>query len=479
MSQATDDDVIMADTLAKPTRSEAPPTRASSTLSGISRTRQGDIITLGGATALALGILAAWTGEWLFCLVLAFALASIAVMRLYFARNQVTETIPGQTAIEPVLGGDAAAAGNKGIQDLIERMPDPIMMLDQNGRILAANSGIRSLFDGAEPRKHIANIIRNPSVLEAFDAVSVGATARTVEFSILATTERAFEAHIAPMDHYAGKPRTVLMVLHDLTRAKRVEEMRADFVANASHELRTPLASLTGFIETLRGHARDDAEARERFLGIMSDQATRMRRLIDDLLSLSRIELNEHVRPAGHVNMGDVVEEAVGALSPVAERSATTIAVDEPPTLPHVAGDREELYQVVQNLVDNAIKYGRQGGKIAISMGLRRPASGEPGPSPAVFVSVKDDGPGIAREHLPRLTERFYRVDVRRSREVGGTGLGLAIVKHIVNRHRGRFLIDSKPGEGATFTVLLPLASVVTQEEAGVPRLPAAGPRMR
>ena len=195
-----------------------------------------------------------------------------------------------------------------------------------------------------------------------------------------------------------------------------------------------------------------------------------MRRLIDDLLSLTRIELNEHVRPGGSVNVGDVVEEVANALSPVAQAASMQIDIVEPSSLPNVVGDRDELFQVFQNLVDNAIKYGRPHTAITIELGTRRAAPGEPGPSPAVYIAVNDHGEGIAREHLPRLTERFYRVDVRRSRAIGGTGLGLAIVKHIVNRHRGRMAVESKPDQGSTFTIFLPLAT-----EAGVGDMPATG----
>jgi two-component system phosphate regulon sensor histidine kinase PhoR len=271
---------------------------------------------------------------------------------------------------------------------------------------------------------------------------------------------------LAPIEDSDRILRSALIVLRDTTKAQRVEQMRADFVANASHELRTPLASLTGFIDTLRGHAKDDPEAQERFLGIMAEQATRMRRLIDDLLSLSRIELNEHVRPAGSVNLGDVVEEVSSALAPQAHGANIQLEIAEPTSLPNVAGDRDELFQVVQNLVDNAIKYGRPQTMVTLELGTRRADPGEPGPSPAVYLAVKDRGEGIAREHIPRLTERFYRVDVRRSRAIGGTGLGLAIVKHIVNRHRGRLLVESKVGEGSTFTVFLPLATEVGHSDA-------------
>jgi two-component system phosphate regulon sensor histidine kinase PhoR len=203
----------------------------------------------------------------------------------------------------------------------------------------------------------------------------------------------------------------------------------------------------------------------------MGEQAARMRRLIDDLLSLSRIELNEHVRPSGSVNLSDVVEEIVHAMQPMAIAANIQLDFVEPSSLPNVTGDRDELYQVVQNLIDNAIKYGRPHTPVVVELGTRRSGPGEPGPSPAVYLSVKDRGEGIAREHIPRLTERFYRVDVRRSRAIGGTGLGLAIVKHIINRHRGRLLIESQIGEGSVFTVHLPLATAAGANEAPMPGL--------
>ena len=248
---------------------------------------------------------------------------------------------------------------------------------------------------------------------------------------------------------------------------KRAEEARADFVANASHELRTPLAAVSGFIDTLKGHARDDEKAREKFLDIMSVEAGRMRRLIDDLLSLTRIELNEHVPPSGEVDLAGVVRDAAAALMPLAEADDVTIAIEAAPDLPLVAGERDELIQLFQNLLNNAIKYGRQGGHVWVTVSRAvAPASplGRGGVPALVSASVRDDGEGIPREAIPRLTERFYRVDVKRSRERGGTGLGLAIVKHIVNRHQGRLLIESQPGEGSTFTVLLPAVSVRKME---------------
>jgi len=244
------------------------------------------------------------------------------------------------------------------------------------------------------------------------------------------------------------------MTFHDLTPLRRVEEMRADFVANASHELRTPLASLSGFIDTLQGPARDDPQARERFLAIMKAQAHRMARLIDDLLSLSRVELNAHVRPETPVELAAIVRQVADALQMLARERGVTIAlaVCAEPLL--VLADRDELTRVFENLVENALKYGASGKRVDVSVERAQAADG----AGEAIVRVRDYGPGIAAEHLPRLTERFYRIDVGQSRAEGGTGLGLSLVKHVLNRHRGRLGIESRLGEGATFTVRLPLA---------------------
>jgi len=226
--------------------------------------------------------------------------------------------------------------------------------------------------------------------------------------------------------------------------------MRADFVANVSHELRTPLAAITGFIDTMQGPARDDPAARERFLGIMAEQADRMRRLVDDLLMLSRIEQHEHARPAGAVDLGRVLHGVrdLLQLKASARQVAVELAIED--GLPKAVGDHDELTIVFQNLVDNALKYARPATTVRVTA---RPL----GPD-YVAVAVSDEGDGIPAAHLPRLTERFYRVDNARSRALGGTGLGLAIVKHVVSRHRGRLDIQSTPGKGSVFTVTLPAA---------------------
>jgi two-component system phosphate regulon sensor histidine kinase PhoR len=251
---------------------------------------------------------------------------------------------------------------------------------------------------------------------------------------------------------FGGTDTCMLMTFHDQTPLRRVEEMRADFVANASHELRTPLAALSGFIDTLQGPAKDDAKARERFLGIMHAQATRMARLIDDLLSLSRVELSAHVRPDTLVDILPIIRQVGDGLEPLANERNVRIEMALPETPVSIAGDREELLRLFENLIENALKYGASGGKVDVSLTTESTSEGVP----EIRVAVRDYGPGIAPEHLPRLTERFYRVDVGDSRAQGGTGLGLSLVKHILNRHRGRLLIESVPKNGATFTAAFP-----------------------
>jgi len=257
-------------------------------------------------------------------------------------------------------------------------------------------------------------------------------------------------AHARRLPRAAADRSLVLIVLHDTTALRRAERMRADFVANASHELKTPISGITGFIETLRGPARDDAGARERFLGIMAEQADRMRRLVDDLLMLSRIEQHEHSRPDAEVDLARVLAGVGDLLQLKASSRKVAVELSIEPALPRAVGDYDELTIVFQNLIDNAIKYAKPATTVKVA--VRATERGN------VSVAVSDEGDGIPASHLPRLTERFYRVDTARSRQLGGTGLGLAIVKHVVNRHRGRLDIQSTPGKGSTFTVTLPAA---------------------
>jgi two-component system, OmpR family, phosphate regulon sensor histidine kinase PhoR len=339
-------------------------------------------------------------------------------------------------------------------REVFENLPDPLMLVDDDERVLFANRAMRTVTGVGVEHKHVSSLLRMPSVLEALARTVASGDAATVEFSVRVPVERHFQAYTARAG--ASPTTTTMLLLHDLTALKRAEQMRVDFVANASHELRTPLAAVTGFIETLRGPAKDDVDAREQFLGIMYVEAERMRRLIDDLLSLSRIEMNEHVVPQGEVSAESLAQEAAAALSPLAKAENIAVTVVAEAGLPPITGERDELIQLFQNLIHNAIKYGRENGHVAVTL-RRVPAAGR-GAANLVAIAIADDGEGIPQDAIPRLTERFYRVDVKRSREKGGTGLGLAIVKHIVNRHSGRLQVESRIGEGSTFTVFLPAA---------------------
>jgi two-component system phosphate regulon sensor histidine kinase PhoR len=355
-------------------------------------------------------------------------------------------------------------------REVLEGLPDPLLLVESSGRVTLANKAMRALIGVDIERKHVSAVLRTPAVLEAVLRTAGTGEPASFEFMLPVPVERHYQAYVM---RTVQRPSLTTLLFHDLTAVKRAEEARADFIANASHELRTPLAALSGFIDTLRGHAKDDEAARERFLAIMSEEASRMRRLINDLLSLTRIELNEHVPPSGVVDVVGVVRDAAAALSPLAEADDVAITVESDNNIPAVAGERDELIQLFQNLVQNAIKYGKEGGgHVWIKIGVS-PASvpGRRGPLSMVSISVRDDGEGIPREAVPRLTERFYRVDVKRSRERGGTGLGLAIVKHIVNRHQGRLQIESQPGEGSTFTVSLPAAGAKKPAGAAVTEL--------
>ncbi len=334
---------------------------------------------------------------------------------------------------------------------VLAALPDPLILLDARRRILEANLAAEALLGAALGGRDLAAALRDPAVLAAADAVLGGAAARRVEFTLPQPAERILGAEIVALPPGTAGANAALLLLRDLTAAKRSERMRADFVANASHELRTPLAALLGFVETLRGPARDDRAAQDRFLAIMHEQASRMARLIDDLLSLSRIEMNEHSPPTGRVDLGRLLGGVAAGFQLRAAARGMSIALDVPPGLRAALGDPDELAQVFQNLLDNAVKYAGEGTPITVSARLVEGGRG----GARIAVAVKDRGEGIARQHLPRLTERFYRVDTARSRAMGGTGLGLAIVKHIVSRHRGALDIASEPGEGSVFTVLL------------------------
>jgi two-component system, OmpR family, phosphate regulon sensor histidine kinase PhoR len=341
---------------------------------------------------------------------------------------------------------------------VIDAVPEPAVALNGHGQIVHANRLAEEQFGARRRGGHIASMNRSPELLAAVEDALQSRQARAVEVQARVPVERRLLATMVPLEHAdtgSGDP-SLLITFRDLTEQDRLARMRADFVANASHELRTPLASLKGYVETLQGNARDDADARVRFLKIMGEQAERMSRLVDDLLSLSRVEMREHLPLADEVDLGFVLGEVAKTLEPLATGAGVTLNLSRGDGEALVRGDSDELTQVFQNLVQNAIKYGRTGGKVDIRLTPEPAASGRPA---GFRVDVIDDGPGIPPQHLPRLTERFYRVSAAASREKGGTGLGLAIVKHILNRHRGELVISSSPGQGSTFSVLLPSAS--------------------
>jgi len=341
------------------------------------------------------------------------------------------------------------------VSAIVAGMPDPAVLLDRAGRVIHLNAAAAQLAPALRKNELAQFALRSPEIITALREAIATTETRRATYLDHVPVDRWMELIVTPVPVptlFGGTDKCMLMTFHDQTPLRRVEEMRADFVANASHELRTPLAALSGFIDTLQGPAKDDAKARERFLGIMHIQATRMARLIDDLLSLSRVELSAHVRPDTLVDIVPIIRQVADGLESLARERQVVIDMDLPDTPVAIAGDSEELLRAFENLIENALKYGASGGRVIVSLTSAASAEG----TPEVRVMVRDFGPGIAPEHLPRLTERFYRVDVGDSRAQGGNGLGLSLVKHIVNRHRGRLLIESVPKNGATFTACFP-----------------------
>ncbi len=388
----------------------------------------------------------------------AFAVLAVASLVDISELTRSRPAVPPQEIAKPLVADWL-------IESVISGVPDPMIVLERSGNVLASNAPARALASALTRGAPLSFALRVPGVLDAVRrAVKTGEPQRE-EFMLRVPTDRWMDAVVIPValaEGLVGRRDLVIVTLHDMTPLRRMEEMRADFVANASHELRTPLASLSGFIDTLHGPARDDPAARERFLVIMKQQATRMARLIEDLLSLSRIELKAHVQPTQTADLAGIVRQVSDALQPIARERGVEISLDLPAEPIMVRADRDELIRVFDNLIENALKYGASGKRVNVTL-QREPTAGEHG---EVVVAVRDYGPGIALEHLPRLTERFYRVDVAESRAQGGTGLGLALVKHILNRHRGRLSIESQPGHGATFFARLPaLAGEIRSEQ--------------
>ncbi|MED5518893.1 MAG: ATP-binding protein, partial [Pseudomonadota bacterium] len=342
---------------------------------------------------------------------------------------------------------------------VFDTVPEPLILLDTRARVQAANRAAATRFGAGLIGVEIHQLLRQPAASDAIRRVLEHGGAEIVEIQMSGASGNVFALHVDSFRIDADSPPAALLLFTDLTDVKRAEQMRVDFIANASHELRTPLASLVGFVETLQGPARADDRARDQFMGIMQAQAARMSRLVEDLLSLSRIESSEHARPTDAVSLPAMLEAVRAGLAIEAQR--LNIGLELAPVdqaLPPALGDADQLAQVAQNLIENAIKYGRPDSLVTIRAFVpdQAPLAFPDPDRPMVAFAVTDQGQGIPKDVIPRLTERFYRVDAARSREMGGTGLGLAIVKHIVTRHRGALRIDSVAGAGSTFTVVLP-----------------------
>lgn len=338
------------------------------------------------------------------------------------------------------------------LSGVLAALPLPTLAIDTSERIVALNPPAQALVGAGALGRHFITVLRQPQLVEAVERCLADGTPRSAQYLVGDTgSDVTYDVSLAAM----ADSGTVIVSFQDVTQLTQAGEMRRDFVANVSHELRTPLTALMGFIETLRGPARDDAPARDRFLGIMTNEAERMNRLVGDLLSLSRVEAEERVRPTARVNVAEVLQTTVRNLNPLAVDKDMALKPDLADAPLMVRGDADQLLQVFTNLVENAIKYASEGNKVDIT--ARVYPHDDLLRVPALRVNVIDHGPGIDPMHIPRLTERFYRADSHRSRTLGGTGLGLAIVKHILNRHRGRLKITSQLGQGAQFTVILPL----------------------
>lgn len=452
-----------------PPEKDAPPSRDSLLLAALGPGAAGVVAVLGlalfggarGGAALLAGVL-----------VLGFSL-------FWAFRHGADAGVRGPAA-------EAAPAARRGaIADsrLIEAMPAAVMVVegrDQHDptdrRFIRANRAARESLRITRDEGLLVTVVRDPDVLDAADKALFAGDPGEALYEIPGAQDQMLRVVAEPLGEGDEGERLALLIFYDETELRRVERTRVDFLANASHELRTPLASLIGFIDTLRGHARGDEGARDRFLAIMQAQAERMSRLIDDLMSLSRIELNEHMRPSADVDLGLAVTDVVDAVQPIARARGVRVTAAAAPGAARVVGDRDQIVQVVQNLVDNALKYSSRDGEVRVEVeaGLTRIGGGQPAtlharhalltPDAAAgayaLVRVTDSGPGLQREHLPRLTERFYRVEGQKSGDQLGTGLGLAIVKHIMNRHRGGLTVESAPGEGAAFAAYFPMAEI-------------------
>ncbi len=345
---------------------------------------------------------------------------------------------------------------DKLLHTALDLLQEAVFILDVERTVKFSNSVAIDLFGDGFVGNDFVQIIRHPECIKAIDEVRKGKESAEYSISIDYPVKANFSVLVSRLGKKKRGNAEILVSLKDISDLREAEQMRSDFVANVSHELRSPLTALAGFIETLRGSAKDDEVARERFLGLMDHEASRMVRLIADLLSLSKLEANLRIRPSGQADVVAIIRRVQTSLNDLAKKESKTVELEiaVPAEASKIPGNEDELTQVFQNLIENAIKYGSQGTTVSIKVDTKESVAGIPGQ--AVAVEIRDQGEGIPKHQIARLTERFYRVDTHRSRDKGGTGLGLAIVKHIMNHHRGRMHIDSEVGVGSTFTIYLP-----------------------
>ncbi|PBB69606.1 two-component sensor histidine kinase [Mesorhizobium sp. WSM4312] len=400
-----------------------------------------------------------WNSRWLLAagvvaVLTAFAFANISAYVLVPALLLLLVAAMLPAAGLRQSGENAAAIEAIGLQRLsgeylAAAVADPLIIFDRSASIVHANAAAFAAFGGIAPGLSLPLKFRAPEMQTLLDSVLSGTIASdVVDYTEKLPVERAYRVSASSVGHGTD---LYVLVFKDQSETRRIDRMRADFIANASHELRTPLASIAGFIETLRGPARNDPAAREQFLQIMQNQTGRMARLIDDLLSLSRLEMKPYLKPGTEVDLRQTVDSVIDSLAPLARENSVVIERDFAKGPLNVPGDRDELFQVFENLLENACKYGQSGGRVVVSI-----ARADDGSEPGIDVTIRDFGPGIPEEHIPRITERFYRIDVETSRTQKGTGLGLSIVKHILTRHNARLTIKSEVGKGAAFSVHLP-----------------------
>lgn len=378
-----------------------------------------------------------------------FTVGTIAALALFAL--VAPRTPAARRLAEASAGIDRSPLDRLSGEKLAAAVADPLIIFDRDGTVVHANAAAETAFGAIRPELPLLLKFRAPEMQALIEAVLAGeGNGQTTDYVERVPFERVYRVTASAVGRGTG---LFVLAFKDQSEARRIDRMRADFIANASHELRTPLASIAGFVETLRGPARNDPNARDQFLQIMQNQTGRMARLIDDLLSLSRLEMKPYLKPGVRVDLSQTVEAVIASLGPLAGETGVVVERDFGDGPFEVHGDRDELFQVFQNLLENACKYGQSGGRVQVTM--RHAGQGS---EAELEVTVRDFGPGIPEEHIPRVTERFYRVDVETSRAQKGTGLGLSIVKHILTRHGARLSIRSKLGEGSAFTVHFPVA---------------------